>query len=121
MHKIAVGSMQRKCSISILHFFVQDFVLCVTFSISGVSSFIMHTTHMCSLAIPAYKTIRMTTTYTNCVHVYSSVCRRLTKQKFKYHLRLKWKTGWQQQQQHRQQHQHQPPNQATAVSYQCFV
>lgn len=113
IHQI-VGSMQRKCSISMLLFFVQHFTLCVTFSftlspvfactrersfsINSISSFIMHTTHMCSLAIPAYETIRMTTTYTNCMCV--CVCRRLTKQKFKYHLRLKWKAGWQQQHHH---------------------
>lgn len=70
IHQI-VGSMQRKCSISVLLFFVQHSILCVTFSLSlslclhgtrdrsfsinSISSFIMHTTHMCSLAIPAYE------------------------------------------------------------------
>lgn len=34
------------------------------------------------------------------LYVCVCVCRRLTKQKFKYHLRLKWKAGWQQQQHH---------------------
>lgn len=109
-----VGSMQRKCSIFILLIFVQHFILCVTFSLSLSLSvsfarslildqqhFFIHNAYDTCVFI-GHTSIRYDKNDNDlhqlCACVF--VCRRLTKQKFKYHLRLKWKTGWQQQQQH---------------------